>query len=68
MMIMSETERILLECRYLLSLNKSYIDIAKYLNIDENVVITDLNNRLPKLDQILYNRVTKKLKKINKIN
>ena len=61
---MSEIERILLECRYLLSLDKSYLDIANYLNIDKDIVFNDLNYKLPKMDSILYHRVEGKLKKI----
>jgi len=61
---MTEMERILLECRYLLSLDKNYLEIANYLSIKEDVVYNDLNNKLPKIDSILYNRVKKKLDKI----
>ena len=64
---MNEIERILLECRYLLSLNKNYRDLASYLNVSENMIIKDLNDRLPNLDNQLYNRVQKKLKTINNI-
>lgn len=60
---MSEFERILLECRYLLSLNKNYQEIADYLNIDKQVVYNDLNNKLPLFDSILFSRVKKVLKK-----
>ena len=59
---MNDTERIMLECRYLLSLNKNYIDIAKHLNVSEDLVINDLNYQLPKMDQILYHQIKKKLK------
>ena len=61
---MSEIERILLECRYLLSLDKSYLDIANYLKVSENIVFNDLNYKLPKIDSILYQRVARKLKKL----
>ena len=61
---MSEIERILLECRYLLSLNKTYLDIANYLKVSENIVFNDLNYKLPKIDSILYQRVARKLKKL----
>ena len=61
---MSEIERILLECRYLLSLNKTYLDIANYLKVSENIVFNDLNYKLPKIDSILYHKVEGKLKKL----
>ena len=61
---MSEIERILLECRYLLSLDKSYLDIANDLKVSENIVFNDLNYKLPKIDSILYQRVARKLKKL----
>ena len=62
---MSDIERILLECRYFLSLNKNYLDIANYLHIDESIVYNDLNYRLLKIDRLLYNRVLEKIKKNN---
>lgn len=62
---MKERERIMLECRYLLSLNKSYNDIARILNIKESVVYIDLNYKLPNIDTILYNKVIKVLNKDN---
>ena len=62
---MKERERIMLECRYLLSLDKSYNDIATILNIKESEVYNDLNYKLPKIDTILYNRVIKVLNKDN---
>lgn len=60
---MTDIERILLECRYMLSLNKTYLEIANYLNIGEDVVYRDLNYLLPRVDSILYERILKKLKK-----
>lgn len=62
---MKEKERIMLECRYLLSLNKSYQDLANILKISVNEVYDDLNIKLPKLDTILYKRVNKVLNKNN---
>lgn len=59
---MSEYERIMLECRYLLSLNKSYSELASMFNISVNDVYNDLNVKLPLLDTILYERVNKVLK------
>ena len=54
---MNDVERILLECRYLLSLNKSYYELAYIFNISVDMVRDDLNNKLPKFDKILYKRV-----------
>ena len=54
---MTDVERILLECRYLLSLNKNYADLSLIFHISKNTVYDDLNNKLPKLDKILYKRV-----------
>ena len=58
-------ERLLMECRYLLSLNKTYSELSKILKVDKNIIISDLNNELPKYDNILNQRVQKVLKKIN---
>ena len=55
----------MLECRYLLSLDKNYNDIARILNIKESEVYNDLNYKLPNIDTILYNRVIKVLNKDN---
>ena len=62
---MQEKERIMVECRYLLSLDKSYNDIARILNIKESEVYNDLNYKLPNIDTILYNRVIKVLNNNN---
>ena len=62
---MKENERIMLECRYLLSLNKSYQDLANILKISVSEVYNDLTVKLPKIDTILYARVNKVLNKNN---
>ena len=54
---MTDFERILMECRYLLSLNKNYNDLAIKFNISESDVYNDLNIKLAKFDTILYKRV-----------
>ena len=54
---MSDFERILLECRYLLSLNKTYQELAFIFDVDVKIVWDDLNNKLPKFDKLLYKRV-----------
>ena len=59
---MSEIERIIMECRYLISLNKSLKELAKICNVNEDIVYDDLNNKLPKYDKILYQRVNRILK------
>jgi hypothetical protein len=38
------------------------MDIAKYLNVSEDLVFNDLNYQLPKMDQILYHQIQKKIK------
>ena len=61
---MDDIKRIMLECRYLLSLNKNYNDLSKILNVDESIIYYDLNTKLKEYDKILYKRVNKILKKI----
>lgn len=60
---MSEKERILLECRYLLSLHKGYHELANLFHIRDIDVYDDLNNKLRNIDTILYERVNKVLNK-----
>ena len=62
---MSESERIMLECRYLLSLNKGYQELANIFKISVGDVYNDLNVKLPNIDTILYKKVNEVLKKIN---
>ena len=62
---MNDVERILLECRYILSLNKNYHDLATIFQISIDEVYHDINNKLPRLDTILYKRVNYVLNKIN---
>ncbi len=64
---MTDVERIMLECRYVLSLNKNYHDLSHILKINKEVVYNDLNNRLKKIDSALYNKCQKILKKSNKL-
>lgn len=52
-------ERILMECRYLISLNKSYQELANIFNVSEDTIYNDLNERLFFVDKELYNRVKK---------
>ena len=62
---MSDYERILLECRYLLSLNKSYVELANIFKISVDDVYNDLNIKLPTIDVSLYERVNKVLNSNN---
>ena len=62
---MKECERIMIECRYLLSLDKNYYDLANLLNISVNDVYDDLNVKLRRIDTKLYERVNKVLKEKN---
>ncbi len=55
-------ERIILECRYLLSLNKSYEELAHIFEITVEEIQNDLNIRLKQFDKILYERCQKQLK------
>ena len=62
---MDDIKRIMLECRYLLSLNKNYYEISRILNVSEKTVYNDINNLLKNYDTILYQRVIKKIKNIS---
>ena len=63
---MTDIERIMLECRYILSLNKNYKDLSNILKIDIEVIYNDLNNKLKNIDTILYKKCQKILKTSNK--
>ncbi len=60
---MDDIKRIMLECRYLLSLNKTYSELSKILEVNEEVIYHDLNIKLKSYDTILFNRVSKILEK-----
>ena len=62
---MEDIKRIMLECRYLLSLNKNYYEISRILNVSEKTVYNDINNLLKNYDTILYQRVIKKIRNIS---
>ena len=62
---MCERERIMLECRYLLSLNKNYNELASLFKLSVKDIYHDLNIKLPNIDTNLYNRVNKVLKEKN---
>lgn len=57
----------MLECRYLLSLNKNYQDLSNIFGISKDMVSDDLNGKLKNIDIELYNRCQKKLKYINNL-
>ena len=58
---MTDFERILLECRYLLSLNKNYQELSLIFHKDISTIYDDLNIKLPKYDSILFTRVNRVL-------
>ncbi len=58
---MSDIERILMECRYLLSLNKTYNELAGIMHVSVDTVYHDLNYKLKNYDSFLYQRVNKYL-------
>lgn len=65
---METTKRILLECRYLISLNKSYYDLAKIFNVSVDTIKFDINIRLKDIDQELFYRVKDNIAKNNLVN
>lgn len=54
---MENIGRILLEARYIISLNKSIKDLVPIIKVDEKTIYNDINDRLKKFDLELYNRV-----------
>ena len=62
-----DVERIMLECRYLLSLNKNYKELSHIFGISEDIIWDDLNNKLRKIDGNLYDRCQKELNIINNL-
>ena len=54
---MENVVRILLEARYIISLNKSIKDLVPIIKVDEETIYNDINYRLKKFDTELYNRV-----------
>ncbi len=61
---MEDIKRLMLECRFILSLNKSYDELSRKLNVNREIIYYDLNNRLRDYDTILYKKVLEKLKNI----
>lgn len=60
---MDIVNRIMLESRYIISLEKEIKDVAMIMNLDEKVVNKDINYYLKKFDLTLYNRVISVLNK-----
>ena len=58
---MEDIKRLMLECRYLLSLDKTYTELAKIMGVSEETIYDDLNNKLKIFDTKLYQRVLKRL-------
>ena len=50
-----------MECRYLLSLNKTYNELAGIMHVSVDTVYHDLNYKLKNYDSFLYQRVNKYL-------
>ncbi len=61
MVNMEDIKRLMLECRYLLSLDKTYAELAKIMGVSEETIYDDLNNKLKIFDTKLYQRVLKRL-------
>ncbi len=61
---MDDIKRIMMECRYLLSLDKTYKELAKIVKVDEKTIYHDLNVTLKEYDTALYQKVNKKMQKI----
>lgn len=57
-------KRIMLECRYIISLNKNISQLVPIMNLQEEVIYDDINYRLKEYDYELYNRVISILQRI----
>ena len=55
-------QRILLEARYIISLNKNIKELVPIIKVSERTISRDIKYRLKNLDTELYNRVIKILK------
>lgn len=60
-------ERIMLECRYLLTLDKNYQELSHIFGISEDIIWDDLNIKLRNIDCKLYDRCQKELNIINNL-
>ena len=57
-------KRMMLEARYIISLNKSISQLVPIMNLNEEIIYNDINYRLKEYDYELYNRVISILKRI----
>jgi len=57
-------KRIMLESRYIISLNKNISQLVPIMNLKEEIIYNDINYRLKEYDYELYNRVISILKRI----
>ncbi len=55
-------QRILLEARYIISLNKNIKELVPIIKVSERTISRDIKYRLKNFDTELYNRVIKILK------
>ena len=55
-------QRILLEARYIISLNKNIKELVPIIKVSERTISRDIKYRLENFDTELYNRVIKILK------
>lgn len=60
---MEIVKRILLESRYIISLNKKISELVPIMQIDENIIYDDINCKLKNFDSELYKRVINVLNK-----
>lgn len=56
-------KRILLESRYIISLNKKISELVPIMKINEDIIYDDINYKLKNFDSELYNRVINVLNK-----
>ena len=56
-------KRIMLECRYIISLNKNIKELVPIMNLPEKIIYNDINYYLKEYDYELYNRVISVLQK-----
>ena len=60
---MEIVKRILLESRYIISLNKSINELVPIMKIEKETIYDDINFKLKKFDTELYERVISILQK-----
>ena len=60
---MNTTFRLLMEARYIISLNKNVSDLVPIIKVPKEIINDDINIHLKKFDLELYNRVISVLQK-----